>query len=267
MRAKKQNQSKALEESLVPLCRLLLGSGITAVEFQLAIGKASVAAAQESARLKNGKINQSRVALMTGFSRTEIRRLLAGTGALHETNKTFGAKRIVDGWARDPEFSTRTGKRRALPIRGGYGSFQSLCKKYSGDIPFKAAMDELMRIGLVRRDKTSVAFISAQATPIRTSGQAAITFLSKQLSMALGSGATASSDTELVAEDSIEVQVAAPGVREIAKDRARQSARAFMNGLANTLQPLADEKRLGALENRRSLRVKVAIELVKPGAG
>jgi hypothetical protein len=59
----------------------------------------------------------------------------------------------MHGWFTDPRFVDDNGKPRALPVTGT-ASFQDLVKQFSGDIPKRAVLDELLAAGMVQRDSS-----------------------------------------------------------------------------------------------------------------
>jgi hypothetical protein len=222
-----------------------------------------VEAAQSRARLKNGKINQSRVAIITGYTRTEIRKILTKERSTVLAGRAFGASKVLDGWSRDPEFSTRTGERKPLPIAGEYGSFIRLTKKYSGDIPAKATLDELQRVkavrvrsGIVSTLKASVATGRQRAANLqRISGQMATLF------QTVGQVTTAASD--IAAVDSITFELADDVALRLAEERARQNARAFMNGLETSLRTLVLERSQRSKAKKKKLTLSLTISKSK----
>jgi len=67
--------------------------------------------------------------------------------AAETTNQaTHGAQKVLEGWSRDAEFCTKNGKPRRLSMGSGSGSFASLAHRYSGDIPPRATLEELLRL-------------------------------------------------------------------------------------------------------------------------
>jgi hypothetical protein len=228
----------ALKAAFQDVAQFLIDQGVTAREFDAILAEAFVQAAQSRARLKNGKINQSRVAIITGYTRTEIRKILTKQRSAALVDQSFGAGKLLDGWSRDPEFSTRTGDRKPLPMTGNYGSFTRLVKKYSGDIPAKATLDEMKRIGAVKVVDQIVSVSKARG-PSSKQRAANLDRASAQLSLLFQSLSPSHERSyEIAAVDSVTFDLADDAALRIAEDRAKQSSRAFMNGLESALRTL-----------------------------
>jgi hypothetical protein len=58
---------------------------------------------------------------------------------------------VVTGWIRDAAFSDGQGNPADLPAEGSRASFATLVRRFSGDVPVRAVLDELLRNGLVER--------------------------------------------------------------------------------------------------------------------
>jgi hypothetical protein len=102
------------------------------------------------------KTSVSRVALLSGLTRKEVQKLLDAPAADDaETGERYNrAARVVAGWVRDPEFSDSNGNPKALSLQEGVGhgqDFAVLVRRFSGDIPFRAVLDELLRVGVVEK--------------------------------------------------------------------------------------------------------------------
>ena len=122
-------------------------SDITKIEF------CSAAARHIAAR--GGRVTTSRIALLTGLSRAnvaQIRRLAKPSGGPNHHRPRHD--RVIAGWKSDPQYLDASGKPSVL-AKTGKESFASLCKKYSGDIPPRAILDELLssKLVAVSRDK------------------------------------------------------------------------------------------------------------------
>lgn len=144
--------TSSLQELLGELAFILVSRGISLRGFSELSRSAFVQAAASHSRLQNGRVNYSRVAATTGLSRADVRRLLENhrTGAL-VVNQQTAVERVLNGWRHDTRFS-RAGKARLLKIVGSTKSFKSLAKKHGGDVPYRAVLTELQRIGAVTVD-------------------------------------------------------------------------------------------------------------------
>jgi len=102
------------------------------------------------------KQSVSRIALLSGLTRKEVQRLLEAPAANDsEAGERYNrAARVVSGWVRDADFSDADGKPKVLALQDGpqdRASFAELARRFSGDIPFRAVLDELLRVGVVEK--------------------------------------------------------------------------------------------------------------------
>ena len=101
------------------------------------------------------KQSDSRISVITGLSRKEVRRVKAleqpdDMGTVERFNR---AARVISGWIRDPAYRQADGGPTPLSLEGDTPSFVRLVERYSGDVPVRAILDELMRVGAVERDE------------------------------------------------------------------------------------------------------------------
>ncbi|WP_339782652.1 DUF6502 family protein [uncultured Marinobacter sp.] len=146
---------QALFRILRPLARLLLRNGIPFGEFAELVKRAYVEAALEDFPGDRRKPTDSGAAVMTGLTRKEVKRqrkILAGqhTGKF-EVLHTNRASRVVSGWVHDSTFQNSEGQPATL-VFDGSRSFCELVRKYSGDMPPRSVLDELLRVGVVSVD-------------------------------------------------------------------------------------------------------------------
>ncbi|GGC59914.1 DUF6502 family protein [Marinobacter halophilus] len=143
---------KALFRILRPLARLLLRNGVPYGEFSELVKRAFVEAALEDFSDGRRKPTDSRAAVMTGLTRKEVKRqrdILAGENPVPETTSHANrASRVVSGWVHDSTFQSGDGQPAVLAFEGEQ-SFAGLVRKYSGDMPPRAVLDELLRVGVV----------------------------------------------------------------------------------------------------------------------
>jgi hypothetical protein len=138
-----------LKELLCDLATVLLPLGITPKALSDLSREAFVLAAAATAKLRNGKINRSRISAQTGLTRAHVRQILSGS-ARHSTALRGRApiELAADGWRSDSAFTGPSGKPKRLPIAGPEGSFAALARQYAPDVPHRALLRELERTGL-----------------------------------------------------------------------------------------------------------------------
>jgi hypothetical protein len=120
-----------------------------------------VLALRDRTRFANGRDNQSRLAAITGLSRSQVRLILASADA--EAAKsirkpTSGAHidRVLDGWMTDPRFQTRSREPRELSLTDLHRGFADLVRQHAGDIPASAVLRELVLKGVAVRRGSKV---------------------------------------------------------------------------------------------------------------
>jgi len=145
----------ATRKLLHPLIRIFLRNGKAARSFYDFVKQAYVDLAREEFGIRGKKATVSRIAILTGLTRKEVKALLAQPqtrdGLMEEEYNR--AARVIAGWLKDPRFSDGHGHPAPLPLEGKRGSFAALVKVYSGDIPVRAMLDELVRVGAVQQMK------------------------------------------------------------------------------------------------------------------
>jgi hypothetical protein len=142
-----------IKEFLTELAVVLLQAGVTPKHFGELAKHAFVEAAGRISKLRNGKINRSRVAVITGLSRAEVKRLLSGklSPTTQAPTRQSRADRVIGGWMSNPRFLGPHGRPQRLPIVGARVSFASLVKQFGGDVPHRAVLEELRRLRVVRQ--------------------------------------------------------------------------------------------------------------------
>lgn len=138
---------------LRPLVRLLLRYGIPCGVMADVLRQVYVDVAFEEFDLPGRKQSTSRVAILTGLSRKEVARLqhLPRSDDYAAVQQYHRAARVMGAWTREAEFHDANGHPAALPVEGDRASFGSLVRRYSGDMPVRAILDELLRVHAVER--------------------------------------------------------------------------------------------------------------------
>ena len=143
----------AVAKLLRPLARALLRNGVPYGAFADIAKKAFVDVAMNELEVPGKKATVSRASTITGLSRKEIKRVMT----IEEQDdrdmvvRYNRAARVVYGWVHDEKYSNDKGESAALEFENGDPSFSSLVKAYSGDVPPRAILDELLQVGVVEK--------------------------------------------------------------------------------------------------------------------
>lgn len=143
---------------LKQVATLAIRFGISPRDISAAIKSECVHEAARFATLGNGRVNYSRVAVVTGLSRSAAKALLApGTDdALTASPSTQRAWRLISAWMHDPRYLDRQKKPRVLPLKSHPNSFSELARTYCGDVPIRAVITELSRMGAIETSNSEV---------------------------------------------------------------------------------------------------------------
>lgn len=148
----KRTLHAAVLRLLRPLVRLLLHHGVPYETFADLARWVYVDIAEKDFALPNKKQTASRISVITGLNRKEVARLQAmtvedNTAAIESFNR---AEKVVTAWRREYPKGDSPSRAATLPLEGER-SFATLVKRYSGDMPGRAVLDELLRVGAVQK--------------------------------------------------------------------------------------------------------------------
>lgn len=138
---------------LRPIASIFIKCGMTWKEFSDLSKSAFVEAATDEFGIRGRPTNISRVSLLTGISRKEVKRqrdLLTNEKHIIEAKNT-DATRLLSGWYQDPEYLDSESSPRLLDENGPAPSFETLCARYGGDIPMTAMLKELLKTQAIER--------------------------------------------------------------------------------------------------------------------
>ena len=168
--ADKKNQVlyAAMARILRPLIHILIRNGISYGTFADLAKWLFVDVAKREFAIENRKQTISRVSVITGLNRKEVKRVseLSPPDDQSSSERYNRAARVIAGWRRDRMYRNDKGQPDDLPLSGEGATFQTLVKKHSGDMPFRAVLDELIRVGAaVQTDDGRVHLISRAYLP------------------------------------------------------------------------------------------------------
>ena len=160
-----QALSAAALRLLRPLVRILLRNGISYKTFADLAKWVYVDVAMKEFGIAGRKQSISRVSVISGLSRKEVLRVrrLERPDDSATTEQYNRAARVIAGWRRDTDFLDARGRPASLPVAGSGATFTELIRRFSGDVPVRAILDELIRIGAVKRLKNGRIRLLVQA--------------------------------------------------------------------------------------------------------
>lgn len=150
----KRQVLNAFQLVLRPIVKILFRYGIGYNEFAEVCKTTFVDVATTEFGIRGRPTNTSRVAVMTGLTRKEVRRLRdkIDSGDLSIAVKTTPAAEIIHRWHAEDDFLDEYGRPAALKYSGVGNSFSELVKRFGGDVPPGAMRTELKRVGSVVED-------------------------------------------------------------------------------------------------------------------
>lgn len=159
---------RAIRRVLHPLVRLMLASGVTYPLVAELLKGVFVEIADRDFRLAGKPSTDSRISLISGVHRKDVRRLRAAdplTDEIEPDTVSFGG-RLVTTWLSDSRFLDEEGRSRPLP-RTRTGSeqpcFEDLVASRSTDIRPRVVLDEWLRLGIVRIDEQDRLVLNTEA--------------------------------------------------------------------------------------------------------
>jgi Family of unknown function (DUF6502) len=146
----------ALRRLLRPLVRLLTAQGLTYPMLAELLKQIYVDVAVREFALDEAAPTDSRVSLLTGVHRKDVKRLRGAPAADEAMPETvaLGAQ-LAAAWTTRRALRDRDGRPRPLPrlaSQGGARSFEGLVASISKDIRARPLLDEWLRVGAVALD-------------------------------------------------------------------------------------------------------------------
>ena len=151
---------KACRHFMIPVARFMLNIGVSYNEFAEISKLAFVQVASDEYGIRGRKTNMSRVSVMTGLNRKEVRKIrdrLEGEDWTLDPGLSKPAS-VLTTWFTDTAYLGRRGAPVWLPYEADEGkrSFTSLVREVGGDVPPGAMLRELRRAGCVKEMRPGV---------------------------------------------------------------------------------------------------------------
>lgn len=157
--------ARVLKGLLRPLVRAMIASGLTVPALYRILKEVYVEVAERDlARLEGGRPTDSRISVLTGVHRKDVRALRAAAGGSDAAaaRRVSALATVIGRWL--AEAAGPDGAPLALPRSAPEGpSFERLAAGVSSDVRPRTLLDELVRQGLARVDDAGLVHLAAGA--------------------------------------------------------------------------------------------------------
>ncbi len=156
----------AVRRMLRPLVRLLMAHGIHFPAFSELAKGVFVDVAANDFPDDGSSITDSRVSLLSGVHRREVKRLRAESQQYQPPQSVSMGAQIVARWCAETAYLDHQRKPKPLPrssVEGGDASFERLVEGVSKDIRPRAVLDEWLRLGVATLDDSDHVHLSEAA--------------------------------------------------------------------------------------------------------
>jgi Family of unknown function (DUF6502) len=144
---------QAIKRLLRPLLKVFIAHGFTLPILTQLLKELYVEVAEAEFPLPGRPQTDSRISLLTGVHRKDIR-VLRGRGPTPDLPPAAISRnaQMIALWAGAPEYRDASGAPLPLPKTGKAPSFESMALSVSTDIRARVVLDEWLRLGIVRID-------------------------------------------------------------------------------------------------------------------
>lgn len=157
----------AAKAILRPLIRVLIARGVTLPTLVAALKEVFVAVAERDFRLAGRPPSDSRISLLTGVHRKDIRVIRDGAPPISTPRAASLGAAVIGRWLGDPALADAAGRPRTLTRL----EFDALVATVSKDVRGRTVLDELARLGLIDRDEETVALLGEAFVPPAGGGE------------------------------------------------------------------------------------------------
>ncbi|MCB9959933.1 MAG: hypothetical protein H6843_15150 [Rhodospirillaceae bacterium] len=155
----------ALARILRPLVRAMIARGLRFPDTSDLLKTLFVAEAEAKAAAEGAKPTDSRVSVLTGLQRRDVKAIRAAPPDPAAPWQAGPLPRVLARWSGDPGYHDSAGRPAALARQAGAGtrSFEELCASVTRDVHPRTLLDELVARGLVAHDRETdrVTLVSA----------------------------------------------------------------------------------------------------------
>jgi hypothetical protein len=265
---------KAARRLLRPLVRLMMGSGLTFPVVVDALRRLFVDVAVTEILTESKSRTDSRISLLTGVHRKEIKRLREIPADIAEAPRVVSlASQIVALWVGSAEFTDAAGQ--PLPLkRGGAtaeaATFEALVESVTTDVRPRAVLDDLLSHGVAYMDAMGQVHLNTEAFIPRPGGEAQLFYYARNLHdhVAAATANISAADTPPFLDRSVHYDGLTPEQAAELEAYARAAAlRALLDVNRKALQLTEGKNPAEADARRLNFGVYLFNDMDAPGAG
>jgi Family of unknown function (DUF6502) len=157
--------ANALKRVFKPFVKLMLANNLTYTFAIDVIKGLFVEVAEHDFTLDNKRQTDSRISLISGVHRKDVRRLREHQPEVEEVmpaNVSLGSQ-VIAAWNANPDYLDEVGLPKALPrfaASNANQTFESLVRSLSTDIHPRAVLDEWIRLGIATVDEENLVHLT-----------------------------------------------------------------------------------------------------------
>jgi hypothetical protein len=251
---------RALARVLRPLVRLLIRTGVTFPVLADLLRTVYVEVAVSDLDAGERPRTDSRVSLLTGIHRKELRRQRAHADDPEPPVITLNSQ-LIARWLGDPAYAEPDGTPRKLPRTGPAPSFESLVASVTRDVRSRAVLDEWLAQGTVVLGEDQLVALQSPAFLPRQDVEARLHYFARNLGDHLAAAAanvTASGPAPFI-ERSVHYDGLGLDAASALERAAREAAGAVLLDVNRVALAIADEDDRAASAPRPTRRVNFGV--------
>ena len=156
--------AQAIRRLLRPLLRVLIAHGFTFPVLSQLLKELYVEVAEAEFPLPGRPQTDSRINLLTGVHRKDVRALRGRGGTPDLPSAVISRNALMIAlWTGSPDYRDASGEPRPLPKTGKAPSFESLVRSVSKDIRSRAVLDEWLRLEMIKVDDAGLIHLNNAA--------------------------------------------------------------------------------------------------------
>ncbi len=254
---------RPLARALRPLVRLLIQAGITFPILADLLRTLYIDVAARDLSPGERARTDSRMSLLTGIHRKELRRQRVTADDAPEPAILTLNSQIIGRWLGDPAYAAADGRPRPLPRIGPAPSFESLVGSVTRDLRSRAVLDEWLAQGTAMLDADDQVRLQTPAYLPRADGDARLFYFARNLHdhIAAASANVAAAGAAPFLDRSVHYDGLDPAAAAALESEAREAANRLLLDVNRTALAIADEsdKRIAAQGPGPTRRVNFGI--------